>query len=143
LAQTSQAGRRLSARTRVLARLTPPPELAATAILAATRDRLVRLRADTAGLAATAGRLSALRPPPELAETASLVACVAALAAARRARSAKEKALATARQALADGEARIAARLETLGACPLCGARLCLDAFLGAGHDHGPTEAAS
>ena len=39
--------------------------------------------------------------------------------------------------------ARVAARLQALGSCPLCGGALSAGDFLGGGHAHAPAKDAS
>ena len=143
LARTARAGRGQAAKAAVLDRLQAPPTLADTAALAGVLAALAATRQALASRRRAVGRLAGLTPPPEAAATRPLAELAAALVAARADVTAARADVAERRQRLDDSEARIAARIATLGVCPLCGARLSTADFLGTGHRHaGPKEGA-
>ncbi|MEA5088294.1 MAG: hypothetical protein VB033_05225, partial [Solidesulfovibrio sp.] len=111
--------------------------------LEATRDRLTAGRVAAARLASRAQALARLSPPPETADPGPLAALAAQLAAARQAVAAASATLDRRARSLADMAARVAARLQALGSCPLCGGALSAGDFLGGGHVHAPEKDAS
>ena len=91
----------------------------------------------------TSAALARLSPPPETTDLGPLAALAAQLAAARQAVAAASATLDRRARELADMAARVAARLQALGNCPLCGGALSAGDFLGGGHVHAPEKDAS
>lgn len=131
LEKTRGQRHRVETRAAVLDRLAEPPVPAETAALAETGARLLAVRAAANALAARSVRLAGLPEPPDIADPRPLAEATRAIAATRAALAAALAACREKTQALARAEARIAARLAELGACPLCGSRLSAAAFLG------------
>ncbi len=133
LAALAEAGRLLDrkrAKTSALAHLAAPPAPADTQALAELGRRLDQARSVAQDLARKTRALAGLAPPPQPADTQPLGRLLETLAARREAVAAKKRELAAKGQALAALKDRIAARLAELGACPLCGAKLCAHTFL-------------
>jgi exonuclease SbcC len=137
------ARRRGQVRESALSRLAGAPVLAETASLAAAIRRQEAVRTALAGLAATAVRLAGLAAPPDIADVRPLAELGRAIAAGRAALAAKASEVAAKVRALDLAQVRIAARLDELGACPLCGGRLSAARFLGLGRESGSQGEAS
>ncbi|GFK93108.1 Chromosome partition protein Smc [Fundidesulfovibrio magnetotacticus] len=128
---------RLSARKdaarRALAALAPldaPPRPAPTGELAGLLARLEAARAARARASRRAGLLVGLPAPPDVADPAPLAALAGSLETLR-ARVEKGRAwLARRERELEALAARVAARLEQAGECPLCGSAMDLERFL-------------
>ncbi|WP_245611415.1 AAA family ATPase [Solidesulfovibrio alcoholivorans] len=143
LSRLRQALAHARKKSAALARLSPPPDLGDAVSLEATRDRLTAGRAAAARLASRAQALARLSPPPETADPGPLAALAAQLAAARQTVAAASATLDRRARSLADMAVRVAARLQALGSCPLCGGALSAGDFLGGGHVHAPEKDAS
>ena len=144
-AQAAAVSRARNALSRAARKVTPlaglrePPEPADIAALADLTDRLRDCRQARDALARRNQTLSRLDPPPAPAETHPLAQLVTALTDVHAAMAATRAAVAQKGKALAALTARIDARLQELGVCPLCGANLSAADFLDRCHDHNPT----
>lgn len=131
LSQTAAACDRQTAKVAALSPVEEPPELFATAPLAALLDQMAANRRDFVHRRETACRLLRLSGPPEIGDTRGLAEVLAGLTAARQAVAAQKTTVRECARALEACEATVAARLETLGVCPLCGGTLHTAEFLG------------
>lgn len=123
--------------SRALEALAKPPDIFPVASLCRTLERGRALHSQTERLRKADACAATLSPPPILVETTKVEHMLEQLRSLRRQRDLLSRGVAARDKELAEHRQRVAERLEELGMCPLCGARLDASHFLQGEHGHG------
>jgi ATPase involved in DNA repair len=136
LRKVSVALRKTEERNGAMTGLDAPPDRENTSHLSELIDELIALRCRVDRLSRWEEVLRTVAEPPALAQDTRLESLVADIRGLAARRAAGEAALAALESELRTVRDTLAARLEELGACPTCGAKVDAQSFLERRHAH-------